>query len=115
MNLHMRTITSPLRYPGGKTKALRQIIPYLPARFASYREPFVGGGSLFIHLKQQQPQLDVWINDLNHDLYCFWQYAQTDLDRLVAEIASVKRKTADGRALFTELTTTKAGALSEFE
>ena len=44
----MATINSPLRYPGGKTKALRQIIPYLPARFSSYREPFVGGGAVFI-------------------------------------------------------------------
>ena len=108
-------ITSPLRYPGGKSKAIKQIIRHLPAHFARYREPFVGGGSLFIHLKQQRPQLDVWINDLNHDLYCFWKYAQTDLARLGAEIAKVKRETTDGRALFTALTTTKAGALSEFE
>jgi DNA adenine methylase len=67
----MPTINSPLRYPGGKTKALRQIVAFLPAQFASYRKPFVGGGSLFIHLKQQRPQLPVWINDLNYDLYCF--------------------------------------------
>ena len=93
MHINAMPITSPLRYPGGKSKALSQIIRHLPAHFTSYREPFVGGGSLFIHLKQQRPALDVWINDLNHDLYCFWQYAQTDLARLVAEIASVRRET----------------------
>jgi DNA adenine methylase len=37
----------------------------LPAHFASYREPLVGGGSVFLHLRQQRPQLPVWINDLS--------------------------------------------------
>jgi DNA adenine methylase len=115
LHINAMPINSPLRYPGGKSKALRQIIPYLPAHFASYREPFVGGGSLFIHLKQQRPQLDVWINDLNQDLYCFWKYAQQDLARLVAEITDVQRATTDGRALFAALTTKQAGRLSQFE
>ena len=115
LHINGMPITSPLRYPGGKSKAISQIMRYLPAHFAHYREPFVGGGSLFIHLKQQRPQLDVWINDLNYDLYCFWKYAQTDLARLVAAIARVKNSTTDGRALFMKLTTTRAGARSEFE
>jgi DNA adenine methylase len=113
LHINAMPITSPLRYPGGKSKAIRQIIPYLPAHFTRYREPFVGGGSLFIHLKQQRPDRAVWINDLNYDLYCFWQAAQRDLPRLVAEIERVQRETTDGRALFTELTTTKAGARAE--
>src|SRR5918911_548180 len=99
----MRMIGSPLRYPGGKAKALRQIESYLPARFDSYREPFVGG-SLFVHLKQRRPRLPVWINDLNYDLYCFWRTAQTDLARLTRAVAEIQQRTTDGRALFTELT-----------
>ena len=112
----MPTITSPLRYPGGKTKALRQIIPYLPAQFASYREPFVGGGSLFVHLRQQHAQLPIWINDLNYDLYCFWHIAQTCLDRLTQAVADIQRQTTDGRKLFAELTTNcRVAELSAFE
>jgi DNA adenine methylase len=112
----MPTINSPLRYPGGKTKALRQIIPYLPARFASYREPFVGGGSLFVYLKQQRPQLPVWINDLNHDLYCFWHSAQNDLVSLVQAVAGIQQRTTDGRKLFAELTTNcRVAELSAFD
>src|SRR5205085_4088150 len=112
----MATINSPLRYPGGKTKALRQIIPYLPARFASYREPFVGGGSLFVHLRQQHAQLPIWINDLNYDLYCFWHIAQTCLDRLTQAVADIQRQTTDGRKLFAELTTNcRVAELSAFE
>jgi DNA adenine methylase len=57
-------IKSPLRYPGGKSKAIVQIINYLPEHFTEYREPFVVG-SLFVYLKQQKPKLECWINDLN--------------------------------------------------
>ena len=109
-------IGSPLRYPGGKTKALRQIAPYLPAHFASYREPFVGGGSVFLHIKQTRPALKAWINDLNYDLFCFWRTAQTELDRLTAAVSSVKARAPDGRKLFTELTTDgRPAELSDFD
>ena len=39
-------IKSPLRYPGGKSRAIEKIIPLIPA-FEEFREPFVGGGSVF--------------------------------------------------------------------
>ncbi len=41
-------IKSPLRYPGGKSKALDRIIPLIPGDFDEFREPFVGGGSVFL-------------------------------------------------------------------
>ena len=69
-------IKSPLRYPGGKSRAIPQIIKYLPANFSEYREPFVGGGSFFIYLKQNYPKLNIWINDLNQNLFLFWKYSQ---------------------------------------
>ena len=47
-------IKSPLRYPGGKSRALKQILPIVP-EFKEFREPFVGGGSVFFALKQLFP------------------------------------------------------------
>ncbi len=52
-------IKSPLRYPGGKSKAIKQISEYLPQKFSELREPFVGGGSVFIYLKQKYPDLKI--------------------------------------------------------
>jgi DNA adenine methylase len=92
-------VTSPLRYPGGKSKALRQIHPHVP-EYAELREPFVGGGSVFISLKQKDPEAQYWINDLNRDLYLFWHFAQVDLDALVEAVKEIKRDRVDGRALF---------------
>lgn len=110
----MTPIKSPLRYPGGKSKALDQILPLIPRDFSEFREPFVGGGSVFLALKQRYPTRKFWINDLNHDLYSFWLYTQTKGDALANEIASVKRTRTDGKALFKELVALN-GSLSEFD
>ncbi|MGM3307347.1 DNA adenine methylase [Anabaena sp. WFMT] len=108
-------IKSPLRYPGGKSRAIKQISEYLPESFSEFREPFVGGGSVFIYLKQKYPQLKIWINDLNKELFLFWHLAQSDLSKLVAEIRYVKEKYQDGKLLFLDLTTVDVDSLSNLE
>lgn len=108
-------IKSPLRYPGGKSKAIQKIVKYLPANFSEYREPFVGGGSLFIYLKQKFPQLNIWINDLNSELYLFWKLAQSNLGELVEEVRRIKTTCTNGRELFEELTQIKTEELPDFQ
>ncbi|MGB3651301.1 MAG: DNA adenine methylase [Rivularia sp. (in: cyanobacteria)] len=108
-------IKSPLRYPGGKSKALKKIIQYLPDNFDEYREPFVGGGSLFIYLKQKFPDLKIWINDLNPELFFFWKIAQLNLPQLIEEIRFIKDSHTNGKLLFTELTTVDKNKLSNLE
>ncbi|MBD2300502.1 DNA adenine methylase [Nostoc sp. FACHB-190] len=108
-------LKSPLRYPGGKSKAIKQIIEYLPDNFSEFREPFVGGGSVFIYLKQKYPDLKIWINDLNPELFLFWKLAQSDISVLVEEIRQIKNQYTDGKLLFTELTTIDVKELSDLE
>ncbi|MGH1394205.1 MAG: DNA adenine methylase [Trichormus sp.] len=108
-------IKSPLRYPGGKSKAINQIVEYLPESFAEFREPFIGGGSVFIYLKQKFPDLKFWINDLNQELFLFWKIAQSDISRLVQEVHQIKDKYTDGKLLFTELTSVDVNTLSDLE
>ncbi|MEH1861983.1 MAG: DNA adenine methylase [Nostoc sp.] len=106
---------SPLRYPGGKSKAINQILEYLPESFSEFREPFVGGGSVFIYLRQKFPELKIWINDLNRELFLFWKVAQSDLAQLVKEIRHIKVKYTDGKLLFLELTSVNINKLSDLE
>lgn len=108
-------IKSPLRYPGGKSKSVKKIIEYLPDNFLEFREPFVGGGSVFIYLKQQYPHLKIWINDLNPELFLFWKIAQSDLEKMVKEIFNIKKKYVDGKKLFNELTEVSIDELSDIE
>ncbi len=100
---------SPLRYPGGKSRALKQIIPLLPPNIKEYREPFVGGGSVFFAIRSIfQDRIEAyWINDLNYDLYCFWKHTRDNVDDLVESIGNIKREYKNGRILFNELTKDK--------
>ncbi|MCQ3936726.1 MAG: DNA adenine methylase [Chloroflexi bacterium] len=108
-------IKSPLRYPGGKSRAVQQMKLLIPKEFDEYREPFVGGASFFIYLKQKFPKVKYWINDLNSELYCFWKSAQIDSEKLAREVAKVKKERLNGQELFDELLEIDVGKLSEFE
>jgi DNA adenine methylase len=111
----MTTIKSPLRYPGGKSRAIQRMEVLLPDEFDEYREPFVGGGSFFIHLKQKRPDLKIWINDLNFELYLFWKYAQENSEKLAEEVEKVRNKRPDGQKLFDELVKDDISKWSEFD
>ncbi|MEA5536719.1 DNA adenine methylase [Crocosphaera sp. XPORK-15E] len=108
-------IKSPLRYPGGKSRAIKQIEQQLTQDFTEYREPFVGGGSVFIYLKQIKPDLKIWINDLNPELYLFWKFAQSHLQELVKTLREIKLTRTDGKTLFAELTQVDITELSDFD
>lgn len=111
----MTVLKSPLRYPGGKSRAVGRMKNLLPQKLDEYREPFVGGGSFFIYLRQNRPDLQIWINDLNPELYCFWKQVQIDSERLARELSVIKRERKNGQELFDELLTTEVSSLTEFE
>ena len=111
----MTIIKSPLRYPGGKSRAIQRMKALLPEKFAEYREPFVGGGSFFIYLRQKRPDLKIWINDLNPELHCFWKYTQIDSQKLARALFVVKKERQNGQELFDELLKVDVASLTEFE
>jgi DNA adenine methylase len=53
--------------------------PYFPdlRDYDQFREPFLGGGSVAIHITKKYPNLDIWVNDLYEPLVNFWQVLQT--------------------------------------
>ena len=91
-------IKSPLRYPGGKSRAVKIISPIIP-EFEEYREPFVGGGSVFVYLKQKYPNRTYWINDLYPNLYHFWKQTQQNLDALIEQVNSWRNEFKNGKEL----------------
>ena len=111
----MNTLKSPLRYPGGKSRAIPKILEQLPESFSELREPFVGGGSVFINIRQKFPAVKVWINDLNYDLYCFWKIAQANTGELAGRITKIKNETKNGRGLFDEFRGSLNKNLSDFD
>jgi len=91
-------IRSPLRYPGGKSRAVEKISALIPI-FEEFREPFVGGGSIFIRLKQKFPRRKFWINDKYAELATFWSGLQTNSEMVIKQIWNWKNEFSDGQTL----------------
>jgi len=91
-------IKSPLRYPGGKSRAVKIISPIIP-EFDEFREPFVGGGSIFVYLKQKFPDKTYWINDLYPNLFHFWKQTQQDIDKLIEQVYNWRNEFENGKEL----------------
>ncbi|MBX3163797.1 MAG: DNA adenine methylase [Bacteroidetes bacterium] len=91
-------IKSPLRYPGGKSRAVNLISKLLP-EFDEFREPFVGGGSVFIYAKQRFPDKKFWVNDLYFELYKFWEMSQKDVNALIDKIYEWRNQFPVGKEL----------------
>jgi DNA adenine methylase len=98
-NSKLEMIKSPLRYPGGKSRAVNIISKLIPD-FDEFREPFLGGGSVFVYVKQRYPDKIFWINDLYSELYKFWALTQKDVDALIEKVYEWRNTYTIGRSLF---------------
>lgn len=97
-------IITPLRWTGGKTKAINKIKDRFPVNFDSFYESFLGGGSVFLYLKQLYPDRNFFVNDLNEKVYNLWHWIQKDpqqVSDMALEYSESTPRTEDaGRALF---------------
>lgn len=53
-----------IKWPGGKQRELKYIIPYIPTNIDKYYEPFVGGGAVFTSINHKNS----FINDKSKEL-----------------------------------------------
>ncbi len=88
----MKSLKTPLRYPGGKSRACTKMDPYFPdlRNYDEFREPFLGGGSVAIYLTKKYPGLSIWVNDLYEPLVNFWQQLQMFGYDLKSELVDLK-------------------------
>lgn len=78
---------SPLRYPGGKTRAVAILRKYTDDTFAGRTElisPFLGGGSF--ELDRASVGFKVHANDLFSPLYTFWKIVQENPEELKVRV-----------------------------
>ena len=101
----MKSFKTPLRYPGGKSRAVTKMDPFFPdlRDYKEFREPFLGGGSVAIHITKKYPDLNIWANDLYEPLVNFWQQLQmfgTDLKNALADLKSSHNDPVSAKTLF---------------
>jgi DNA adenine methylase len=93
----MKSLKTPLRYPGGKSRACTKMDPYFPdlREYKEFREPFLGGGSVAIHITKKYPHLDIWVNDLYEPLVNFWQQLQMFGPEMKTKLQELKSRYPD--------------------
>ena len=93
----MTSLKTPLRYPGGKSRAIKKMAPFFPLfkDYKEYREPFLGGGSVALYITQMYPHLDIWVNDLYEPLYNFWRELQDNGNEIKNILLQLKQRHPD--------------------
>jgi DNA adenine methylase len=102
----MKSLKTPLRYPGGKSRACEKMGPYFPdlRNYNEFREPFLGGGSVAIYATKKYPNLDIWVNDLYEPLVNFWQQLQMfgeEMKNILVDLKTAHNTHELARELFT--------------
>jgi len=81
-------MTTVLRYPGGKTRAVKTLLASFPTDVTVVVSPFFGGGALELALASQR-NCRVIANDKFEPLYNFWVTLKNNCTELVAEVRAL--------------------------
>ena len=113
----MKSLKTPLRYPGGKSRACTKMECYFPdlREYREYREPFIGGGSVALFIAKKFPNLEIWVNDLYEPLINFWKQLQWNGDLLASRLIQLKGEYPDPTEEQRKDNEFKYSALSLFE
>lgn len=67
---------TPFRYPGAKNKMLPELMVHLNKILVNqtdFSDAFVGGGSVLLEVATKYPKLQLFANDKDRWVYCFWK------------------------------------------
>lgn len=78
---------SPLRYPGGKSKVIDQILTYCNQKnFEKWVEPYAGGASVGLALLLAGYVKELYLNDIDKGVYALFKVICSDPEPLLYEI-----------------------------
>lgn len=81
-----------LKWVGGKTQILDEVLTLFPKEMCNYHEPFLGGGSVLLalltHVSKGSIKLTgrVYASDLNSNLIGLYKNIQSETDTLIIEV-----------------------------
>jgi DNA adenine methylase len=81
-SISARILRPPLRWAGGKSGIVKDLISLMPASYSRYVEPMAGSAALFFGAKPERALLA----DVNEDLINYFTILRNDLDRLTSSL-----------------------------
>ena len=92
-----------MKWVGGKTQIINDVIAVFPKEINNYHEPFLGGGSVLLallsHIKNGQIRVSgkLYASDLNAKLIGLYTNIQSNPDALIAEVKKLSNEFANCR------------------
>ena len=77
-----------LKWAGGKSQLLPNILPHVSDDYEEYLEPFVGGGALFFSLQPKRAKL----NDINPELINTYKQIRDNVAEVISLLGSHQKK-----------------------
>jgi site-specific DNA-adenine methylase len=90
-----KRLKTPLRYAGGKSKAIYILEKHLPKdmnKITEFHDCFLGGGSFPIYLSKIYPNLKIKVNDVYKPLYNFWIHLRDNGIELSDKLLKIKQE-----------------------
>jgi DNA adenine methylase len=101
----MDNIVKPfMKWVGGKTQIIGDVMALFPKEMNNYHEPFLGGGSVLLalltHMRNGTIKVSgkIHASDLNSNLIGLYQNIQSDPDGIIAEVRKLSDEFAECRA-----------------
>jgi len=97
-----------IKWVGGKTQILGQVLEKFPKEINNYIEPFLGGGSVLLELLCRRREGGIIIHgkilasDLNRALICAYQHIQQRPGEVIEELRRIM-SSGDGEEFFYEM------------
>jgi len=93
-----------MKWLGGKTQIIEDVMALFPKEMNNYHEPFLGGGSVLFALLSRVANGTIavsgkiYASDLNSNLISLYKNIQSDPDGLIAEVRKLSDEFAECRA-----------------
>ena len=75
-----------VKWVGGKRQLMQDLENNFPKQFATYHEPFLGGGAVMFNLLTKKPQLSCNVSDFNSDLILAYVTIRDKLEKLIESL-----------------------------
>ena len=93
-----KRLKTPLRWVGGKSRALKKLEIHNPKNMDNIieiRDAFLGGGSYPLYLSQIYPEKNIWVNDIYEPLYNWWIQLRDNCEEMKTKILELKKNNED--------------------
>lgn len=77
-----------LKWAGGKSQMLNELVKYVPVKYNKYFESFLGGGALYFALNPKEPV----ISDLNSELIITYKAVQQEVENVIEVLQTYVNK-----------------------